>query len=479
MNVGVWGATPLSYNMSITPEGTLIVPAFGGLDVGGKTLAGAKAYARMKLAEQFKKSNITLTLVYPRTIYVMVAGIVKYPGRYMVTSFDRVDKAFALSNMPKTTMLDTTALPNFSLRRITLVHRDGTRENVDLLKFYKTGNLKDDPCLGEGDAIVVPLENFEQGSISISGAVKMPGNYEYMPGDRMKDLFELSDGLTGLADSTQARIISWNGKSYEEKTVDLNDSSVMDMPLPVNSHVIVPTDRSKINDFYVWVGGEVQTPGIYPISRDSTKLSKVIDIAGGFTKWASLPNAVVYRKTPLYPTRQSILIDTLTYTFRATEISQEELVDFANELIMRPTNEVVSTNFVRLFVDKDEKYDCTLLSGDSINVPRNRNSIYVFGQVKYPGYVDYHDGWEYSDYIEAAGGPADNAKTGDTKIIKGGTYQWYGSDDVKIEPGDYILIPKVTVKPELYGWNMFKDILATVGAVASIVSVVILVIKTQ
>ena len=242
----------------------------------------------------------------------------------------------------------------------------------------------------------------------------------------------------------------------------------------------MPTDRSKINDFYVWVGGEVQTPGIYPISRDSTKLSTIIDLAGGFTKWASLPNALIYRKTQAaYDSKQSIVLDTLSYLFRASGLSFEDLAYFSTELLMRPSTEVVSTNFMKLFIDKDENYDCTLRSGDSIYVPRSQYAVYVFGQVKYPGYIDYRDGWDYSDYIKAAGGAGDDARTGDTKIIKGGTHMWFSKGDTKIEAGDFVFVPKVTIKPDLYSWNMFKDVLSVAGAAASIVTTVVLVIRAS
>ncbi len=477
MNIGIWGATPISYNLSVTPEGTLIVPTFGELRVGGKTLTEAKSYVRKELSTQFKKAAITLTLIYPKTFYVIVAGVVRTPGRYTVTSFDRVDRAFALANLPKSSSDTTTVFPNFSLRRIELIHKDGTSQNVDLLKFYETGNLANDPYLRDGDAIIVPMENFAAGSISISGAVKMPGNYEYVQGDRIKDLLELSQGLTPLADSSHARIISWNRKSYEEKTVNLNDSSVVDQPLAVNSRVVVPIDRAKINDFYVWISGEVQTPGIYPISRDSTRLSSVINLAGGFTKWASLPNATVFRikqANHLEPSK----IDTVSLISRVTGLSQEDLPYISLELKLRHKMEVVSTNFVKLFADKDENYNCTLRSGDIIYVPRNSGAVYVFGQVKDPGYVDYHAGWGYSDYLKAAGGFTDGANTGNVKIIKGGTYQWYDDGDTKIEPGDLIFVPRVTIKPQLYTWNLFKDIMGVVGAVASIAATVILVVRT-
>lgn len=479
VNLGIWGATPLSLNLGVNPEGTLIVPTFGELRVGGMTLAKAKAYARERLGTQFKKSTVTLTLIYPKSFYVMISGRVHTAGRYIVTSFDRVDRAFLLANLPRNTSDTTAVFPDFSLRKIVLLHKDGTSENVDLLKFYMTGNLSDDPYLREGDAIVVPRENFEAGGISISGAVKMPGNYEYVAGDRVKDLLELSAGFTSLADTTNAEILSWNGRSYEKRTVNLEDSGLVDQPLPVNSHVVVPTDRSRINDFYVWIGGEVETPGIYPISRDSTKLSTVLKLAGGFTKWASLPNALVYRRTHFLLSNRSIVLDTLTYTYRASGISLEDLSYLTSEILLRPTMELVSTNFVKLFADKDENYDCTLRSGDSIYVPKTPNAVYVFGQVKYPGYVDYHEGWDFSDYIKAAGGVGDDAKTGDTKIIKAGTHMWFDKGDAAIDAGDLLFIPKVTVKPELYSWNMFKDILTVAGAAASIVTSVILVIRTS
>jgi len=479
VNIGIWGVAPVTLDMSITPEGTLIVPRVGVLDVGGMTLAEAKSYARKEISKQFKNAPVTLTLIYPRSFYVIVSGMVRHPGRYVVNSFDRVDRAFSLANLTLNSLDTTRVFPSFSLRKIRLIHRDGSVEDVDLLRFYMTGNLTYDPYLRQGDAIVVPVENLASGSISISGAVKMPGNFEFVPGDRIKDLLELSAGMTGLADSSHAKILFWNGKTYDDTTVNLTDSSSLNTPLAANSRVVIPTDWSKVNDFYVWVEGNVENPGIYPISRDSTKLSTIIDLAGGFTKWASLPDAKIFRKTSLSHGVHGLRIDSLTFVLHATGISQEELVDFSNELLMRLSTEVVSTDFVKLFLDKDESYDRTLQSGDSIYVPHNRSAVYVYGQIKNSGYVDYHNNWNYSDYVEAAGGFGNEAETKDIKIIKGRTYQWVPAGDTRIEPGDLIYVPKVTIKPELYSWNLFKDILATVGAAASIVTTIILVIQTS
>ena len=50
-------------------------------------------------------------------------------------------------------------------------------------------------------------------------------------------------------------------------------------------------------DYRVFLDGEFLYPGFYPITKDSTSLLKVIGWAGGFTEYASLAAAQVYRGT--------------------------------------------------------------------------------------------------------------------------------------------------------------------------------------
>ncbi len=477
VNVGVWGTTPINHTLSVTPEGTIIFPTFGVLNVGGMTVAQAGKYVQTELGKQFKNARTTLTLVYPRTFFVFVAGSVRHPSRYTANPFQRVDRVFFESNLP-IGFGDTLALPAFSLRNIKLVHRNGQTQRVDLLKFYQAGDLSEDPYLQQGDAVIVPTEQLAAGNLIITGAVKMPGVYEYLPGDRIRDLLEISQGLVPVADSSKVKLYEWNGTNYIEKTIDVRDTSVLDYRLSPYARVVVPYDRHRMNNYYVWVTGEVSSPGIYPISPDSTKLSEVIKMAGGFTTWASLPDAAVYRtKEPnmLTPSRPHF---PSWYVNRATGINAEALGYASNELNMRAGNEVVSTDFVKLFVDRDENYDFTLQSGDSIYVPQSRRAIYVFGQVKYPGYVGYRGGWTYSDYISAAGGFTEGAEEGNIRILKHETYQWYKPGETHLEPGDLVFVPRESIKPELYTWNLVKDIIGTIGSVASIALTAVLVIRS-
>ncbi len=96
--------------------------------------------------------------------------------------------------------------------------------------------------------------------------------------------------------------------------------------------------------------------------------------------------------------------------------------------------------------------------------------------------MPYEDGKSYKDYILKAGGFSQLARKGDVKVIKHKTYIWYDADDVKIEPGDFIFVPKKIVREPIYYWNLAKDIILTVGAVASTVATIILIynqIKTK
>ncbi len=191
-----------------------------------------------------------------------------------------------------------------------------------------------------------------------------------------------------------------------------------------------------------------------------------------------MPDAVIYRTREPNTADPARVQYPSWYVNRATDINSEALGYASNELNMRAGNEIVSTDFVKLFADKDEKYDSYLQSGDSIYVPQSRRAVYVLGQVKYPGYVGYHVGWSYSDYISAAGGVTEGAEDGETRILKHGTYQWYKPGDTHLEPGDLVFVPRVSIKPELYSWNLIKDIIGTIGSVASIALTAILVIRT-
>jgi protein involved in polysaccharide export with SLBB domain len=70
----------------------------------------------------------------------------------------------------------------------------------------------------------------------------------------------------------------------------------------------------------------------------------------------------------------------------------------------------VSVDFKRLFIEEQVEQDITLEDGDVIIIPKKTNTIYVYGQIARPGYIDYVEGKDYEYYIEKAGGTTEMAK---------------------------------------------------------------------
>ena len=72
----------------------------------------------------------------------------------------------------------------------------------------------------------------------------------------------------------------------------MNDSWT-DLALVAGDRIVVQERPDVREDYKVIVDGEVEYPGTYPLSKDSTQLSTVIEWCGGFTEYASLASAQV------------------------------------------------------------------------------------------------------------------------------------------------------------------------------------------
>mgnify|MGYP001107038765 CR=1 FL=1 len=69
-------------------------------------------------------------------------------------------------------------------------------------------------------------------------------------------------------------------------------------------------------------------------------------------------------------------------------------------------------------VEGDETEDLLLRHGDLITVPTARDFISVLGMVSSPGNIPYAPGWAPRDYLTQAGGFAEKAAKGDTRVIR-------------------------------------------------------------
>jgi polysaccharide biosynthesis/export protein len=474
-SVNVWTTPPLTLMLQVSPEGSLIVPSVGEVAVAGMTLAQAKKTVLERVGQRYLIGNPTMTLIRPRTVLVRIDGAVPGPGKRVMYATDRVDVAVREASGGVLTEQGTGQylfLP-VSTRHILLRRKDGTAHRVDIPLYYATKDVRLNPLLQEGDEVIVPQLKREAGAIGVYGGVNLPGRHEYVDGDSLTTALKLGFGLTYRADRDSiilARLDSSGTKMTEQyfSVTDLENGTIPNIPLAPGDRIFVREKTELRTDYRVWVTGEVRSPGRYPVTRNKTRLSDVIALAGGTTPYASLPSSQIFRTT----SRPDAMQKDYLLSYRGL-VAPDDSVNFLVEAALRLQREMVTVDFEMALVKHDSSYDVLLQSEDSVVVATALNTVYVFGQVKKPGHISLHRGSDADYYIEQAGGLTEHAKGGDVMVIKRSTGQALDADEAIVEDGDYVWVPMSPDRPMGYHLGIAAQAAAIITAAASVALVII------
>lgn len=468
--VNIWISPPISLTLTVTPEGTLIIPTVGEVAVADLPLARAKEKIFTEVRKKYIMGEVTTTLIKPRPIVVSVTGNVLFPGRLVLNSTDRVEKAIQEANKVEVSKREDVGAVqrSMSTRNISLRRKDGTVRRVDLKKYYATKDDRLNPYLREGDMIFVPSSNLTKNIIGIYGEVNSPGRYEYVAGDSIADALKLAYGLTqyAIADSVELSKLDEKGTHLTTQVVDVRaimEGRQQNIPLDPGDRIVVKARPNLREDYRVYVGGEVLYPGFYPITKNRTKLSEVIRQAGGFTEFAWLEAAELNRRS-VRPDE----IDLERLVSLRGGASAEDSAYYLLETDLRLRKEIVNVDFDRLFMHHDSTQNVFLQTEDYITVPSKKKTIYVFGQVVTSGHVPFVEGENFGYYIRKAGGFTERAREGDLKIIKAKTRQWLSPKETTVEEGDYVWVPKDPERPFSYYMNIYAQVAAIIGTVATV-----------
>ncbi len=469
IEISIFTLTPITFRTTVSADGALTLPNVGAVAVSGKTLASVKSDLLSQISKQYKSSSVAITLQRPRNFLVTVTGAIRTPGKHIVSSVDRVDKAVLLANAPpveNTTLaptlqteklnsdrLSVRLYPNYapllqpSLRRIKVHRKSGEVVECDLIRFFMAGDNSMNPVLQEGDVVVVPnlaVESVEK--VGIYGAVQIPGLYEYSPFDSLSTLFKLAQGATPNADLENVQLVRKTASGFVSERINVSEifaKRAKDVRILPNDRVQVPEKKmTKIGN--VTIKGEVQFPGYFAIEEGKTTLKEVIKLGGGFTEQALLNGAKIYRKprTDDPNAKEPIAITDPEFErariLRGSNLNPEEAQTF--DIDYNARRNYVSVSFQEVF-EKGSAKDVLLQDGDVILIPRDEQTVYVFGQVERPGFVKYVKGWNVRDYLNAVGGETSES-TGDIKVLKANGDEWKTPSDTEIESGDWIIAPK-------------------------------------
>ena len=469
-SVNIWISPPVSFSLIVSPEGTLIVPTVGEIAISDMTIAEARKKVIAEIKKKYISGNATITLIIPRSIVVTVTGNVLFPGAIVLTSTDRVEKAIQEANKFELARREDVAAVQraMSTRNVTLKRKDGTIHRLDLKKYYVTKEDSLNPYLREGDNIFVPWAILRKNFVAIYGEVNLPGQYEYVSGDSITDIVKLAYGFTRFAigDSVDLSRLDASAKILSTRIVNVTkmlNGSAPNVPIEPGDRIVVRSKPELREDYRVIINGEILYPGTYPITKDQTRLSHLIRVAGGFTEYADLQRAELNRGS--IPAQEVALERLLS--FRGS-VSTEDSAYYITETELRLRKEIVNIDFNLLFSSKDSSVDIILQSGDYIYIPSAKKTIYVFGQVVSPGLVTYSEGKGTNYYFRLAGGLTDEARSGDIKVIKAKTKQWLSENETKIEEGDYIWVPKKITRPFIYYSTVASHVASILTAIVGV-----------
>ncbi len=477
--LGIWGVLSQSIPLAVSPEGSLIIPSVGEVNVSGLSLTETKEKVISRVRKRYISGDITLTLISPRKFLVTVSGVGQ--GSYPMSSVMRASGLLAFIISDSVSLMKSgTSLSErsrFSVRNITLTRKDGSKMRVDLYKYYATRDDKYNPFLREGDLLNIPKYDVDAAFLEVEGAVQFPGLYEYIEGDDLETALQLCRGATTTANMDSILISRLNASANKMTNTFVKYEENKHMPLQINDRVYVMGNTEIRRNFKVIILGEVIRPGPYPITLNSTKLSDIIKETGGFTPNANLATSELYRRLDTFTitAKNRDTVENL-YTQRLNDIitNKEEKEYYDNEYRSRIGR--VNIDFEKVFVQGDDSQDVTLLDKDIILIGNNKKEVYVYGQVNKPGYVSYIEGADFSYYIDLAGGYGDRADEGEVRVIKFKTREWLDPEDAKIESEDFIYVPKIIKHDFAYD----IDLIAKVSSVlVSLITLTLLVIQAQ
>lgn len=298
---------------------------------------------------------------------VEVMGAVFRPGEY------------ALTNNPTVSQLLQSAegLREDAFRTRALIKRLG--ENLDpvmvpvnldsVLRGYDVALKREDVLIIKSIAELRELRH-----VTVSGRVNIPGEYDYIENMSVNDLIVMAGGLREGGSRQRIEISrrinepKSSGKNVEILYVDIDEGVSGNFELMPFDIVEVRRLPNYEPQKEVRITGQVVYPGKYSISKQTERISDLIDRVGGLREEAYLQGAQFFRK-----------------------------------------NRQVAVNIEDVLKNKKGTYNLFLQAGDSLYIPKEMQTVKVSGEVLNPTDVAYQENLSFRDYITQAGGYTDSA----------------------------------------------------------------------
>ncbi len=359
------GNSEASYELKVSPEGTIKVEYVGIIPLAGLTIEAATTRIKSRMAKVYSglasgNTRLNVAIGNIRSIKVILMGEVKTPGTYTLPSLATVFNALYSSGGPT---------ENGSFRAIELIRSGKKIALLDIYEFLMKGEIATNLKLQDQDIIRIPVY---QSRIEMVGEVKRPGIYELKTGESYANLLNYAGGFT--ENSYQARVKVLKNTDTERKIADIAKEQFASYQPATGDKYFVDRVLERFTN-RVQIEGAVFRPGAYELAS-GMKLSQLIQKADGLKEDAFLSRG---------------------YLTRLKADNQTQLISFDVAAIIAG-----KTPDIQL-----QRED--LISISSIFDLKEEFKVSIDGEVREPGQFDYAQNMTIEELIIQAGGFSEGA----------------------------------------------------------------------
>lgn len=221
----------------------------------------------------------------------------------------------------------------------------------------------------------------------------------------------------------------------------------------------------------VRINGEITFSGDYVLAEKNSRLSNIIQKAGGVTPDAYVKGASLKRKlTEDEMRRLETLMDLSTnkQSRDSVALSLDNIKDYS-----------VGIDLEKALANPGSSHDVVLRDGDILYIPQLQSTVKINGAVTYPNSVTYTKGMSVGDCLSQAGGYNDIARKYPIVIYMNGKVATtkkrliFFKHYPKVEPGCEIVVPTKTQRDRKTGLAEILSIASSTTSMAAMVTSII------
>jgi len=370
----ITGDNEASYQLPVSPDGTIKVEYVGQINVAGLSVAAAKSKIEQRLSGTYPalrsgRTQVSVNIGNIRTIRVTLTGAVTKPGTYSLPSLATVFNALYASGGPN---------KNGTYRNIQVIRGNRVVSTIDVYDFLANGIQQGNIRLQDQDIIHIPVYGAR---VQFEGEVKRPAIFETVAGESLSDILRYAGDFTENAYSAKIKVLQTTGRERSVQDI-YADQFANYTPKGGDQYIVEPILERFSNR--VSVLGAVFRPGIFGLEPGMT-LKQVLEMADGVREDAFLERGMINRLK----------------------------ADNTAELINFNVRDILAGTAADIPLKREDKIEIA-----SIFDLRDEYKFTVQGEVRFPGDFPFASNATLGDVIQKAGGLTEAAKNARVEIAR-------------------------------------------------------------